>query len=230
MEDGTLSTFDRLELDRAITFQAAGFRLLQWVRSQLQRGNLKFDVTHEAMTDQEIARDWLRTLRGMLPEDCRPDEGETQEFANMFASFLKASYVLDPSPESRQVSHCGCWCCAALSQAEHLRPRRLTKRHRHYADQLKWLRLGELAGAADSKLSADDVESLSREPSLQQDLALFAYGHELLRRLRGYAVDESSYALWREFAWTKAGALDRSFRLSSDVILTAERRLLHVCV
>lgn len=179
------------------------------------------------MDDVAVAQQWIeRNLPG-LPTEAAPTPDEVKPLAAMFASYVTTSFAPANTSRPRFVSTFGCFCpiCVQVVSARMLTPRKLTSGDKAHAQRLKVNALTELAASANRILSRDAAIELLALPEVSERAALVAYARELLLRLAGDPGDLAVLALWREFAWTKDGALKKGFRLDAQEILDAQEAL-----
>jgi hypothetical protein len=135
--------------------------------------------------------------------------------------------VLVEDPGHRRISECGCPCpiCCYLVRAPHLKTRKLTRKDKRKAEELKRDRLVSLVG--ERGLAPDDavIDAILADEDRSRLAALSAYGRELLRRCHGRSAGPPVLALWRQVAWSRQGARDKSFDLDAQTILDAEEEL-----
>jgi hypothetical protein len=74
-------------------------------------------------------------------------------------------------------------------------------------------------------LSEKKVELIASDPNIREELALCAYGADLLQRKKGIAVGPAALVLWRNFAWLPSGSPKKKFELTTDLILDAEKAI-----
>lgn len=203
---------DRAELERAVEIHRGAYRLLLWMAEEIRAGRLAADAAHARMSGPDVAIDWLRRLRGRFPEDLRPQEGDLESWAHMLSSFLNVSFEIGPIRDLRD--YC-CDFCTRLRIYRGFRVRNPSSRAREEARRLKATYLREIG--------ADGLDA--RRPELAVDIAMAAYGRELIRRTRFAGQGPGILALWREFAW-EGGRPRRGFELRASAILAAQDRIL----
>jgi hypothetical protein len=219
--------FDPEELAHVVALQEKSYGLLRWVQKALRKETLRFDVAHEALSASAAAREWISRHLTSIPHNLRPAADELDVFAHLFASYLMTSFELRPSPRIRQIPLCRCCTCPLCSYlvADYLVPRRLSKKAKGVARDLKRIYLTARAAELGVPEAPARVARALAAPELQEELALATYGAELLRRAEFSSQGEGVLALWREFAWEKAGSPRKDFRLSAPKIVEAEQAL-----
>jgi hypothetical protein len=223
--------FDVDEVETVLELHRRTYRLILWVGNAIERGFIPFEKAHEYSTVIESAEAWLDQHYLDLPTDARPAERSgvgLRPYANFLISYLQASFELDSYPGSRVVSRNGCYCsfCRRLESASHLSTKKLRPKDKEAAQTLKQKYVTRLAEEHGRDLGVAEVESLLRDDELDRDAALTAYTSELLDRSRGVKSTPAVLALWREIAWNKQGSPNHKFRLRTQDIVKAERRLL----
>lgn len=216
--------FDPDEIARAVALQRASYRLLRWATDGIDRGFLSTRAVHGFATLPEAAHAWIESHYENLPTDARPPAADLRPFANLFATYLDASFDLLDEPGTRLYSpeaHCFCHLCSWFVAMPRLRPKKLTRAHKDRARHLMQRWGEEVAVSAGLPVHPDVLA----DPSLQEDLAYGAYARELLNRTRGFSEGPAALALWRRFAWEPTGSPKKGFELTADRILAAEARV-----
>lgn len=215
-------------LNDAVAIHEACYALLKWAAAAVDREFVAVRTAHTYMSEAEAAAGWIGDHYENLPADCRPAarSGEPlRRFANYFASYLTSSFDLQESPGVQLVG--GCPCCqigSYLVNAPRLKPKKLRSADKKRAQRLKRDYLEELALQAGVSLSDATAAGLLGGEETRRDVALAAYGSQLLRRCEGHSSTPAVLALWREVAW-ESGAPKRGFQLSAEGILEAQERL-----
>jgi hypothetical protein len=222
--------FDRAQLEEAVEIGNRAYRLIRWVGDAIERGFITFTSAHEYASDAEAAAAWIAEHYHNIPPDSRPPAKSgvvLARFANYFASYLNTSFELlaGPGVELRSRCECRCWCCTYLAAAPHLRTRRVTTSDKKRAFKLKLDHLRQLALDRSLSVSESALEGLAIGPKTSEQVALLAYGTELLARCSGRPSSPAALALWRQFAWSRAGSPKRGFVLRGDAILKAEAEI-----
>ncbi len=222
-----LAVFRHEEIHRAVLLQEKSYRLLRWVQQRLRTSALKFDQVHQAMSISDAAEQWLRRHWNSLPHDARPQRQEDLEpFAHLLASYLATSFELKPQ-DLYWESYCGCRCrwCSYLVAGPRLKAKKVTKKARREAEQLKTVYLQGLAQSLGRNLPQPRLEELAAAQEHQRQVSLATYGNELVRRTRFASQGEGILVLWREIAWKDNHPI-KDFRLQADEMLQAQEHLL----
>jgi hypothetical protein len=213
--------FDATQLKAVVDLQERSFALLRWVNRGMIAGTLKFDTVHGPLSLADAADEWVRRHYGMIPESARPTLDQVRPFAYLFASYLATSYEV---ADTRTVSGgCHCGFCWRLLAVKNLRPRKVSKKAREEARQLKLILLRHLAAEMGLAVRKGEFERLLDEPGdLARAVSWAAYGQELLRRSEFASQGEGVLVLWREIAWDGKGRVSPKFRLTPEAFLAAE--------
>jgi hypothetical protein len=217
--------FERTEIERAIDLQQRSYKLLLWMTDAVERGFITFKAAHTFSTLPEAARGWLDSHYESLPTQACPPREDLTAFANLFSTYLDNSFDLIEHPGQRLYSpdaHCFCPLCSWMVAMPRLQTKTLMRSDKERARKLTVSALRQLALELDVPLDASVAEAIADEPEMREQLALVAYGHDLLRRLGGIAEGPASLALWRRFAWTPQGSPKHGFELTAAAILDAE--------
>ncbi|WP_395739614.1 hypothetical protein [Prosthecobacter sp.] len=218
------------DIEFALSIQNRCFKLLLWLGNAIREGFVPLIKAHDLAGAGHAARSWVETHFYNLPDECRPLSDELTPFANFFGTYLETSFDLVARPKERYFSSCGCFCpwCSRLAQAQHLKPKALTREDKERAAKLRLRRMEMIA--REEKLPSYElrIKDCLSDESLRIQASLSAYGAALLNRLKGISDGPAVLALWRDFAWSSNGAPLRRFKLQSKHILEAEQRLLGV--
>ncbi|MBL8858787.1 MAG: hypothetical protein JNL28_09800 [Planctomycetes bacterium] len=225
--------FDPAQLQEAVEIQNRGYRLIRWLGDAIDRGVVTFTTAHHYTSDSAAAAAWIDEHFQNVPSDARP-HARTPEalerFGNYFASYLTTSFELIAKPGLRLKSACGCncFCCSYLAAAPHLETRKLTPADKKRASKMQARYLAQLALDHGLFVTNARIAELVEAPDIDEATALAAYSVELLARCSGVPSTPASLALWRKFAWKKAGSPKQDFAFRAEEVLAAEARLLRV--
>ncbi|MCP4104541.1 MAG: hypothetical protein GY749_03235 [Desulfobacteraceae bacterium] len=213
-------------IEHVIELHEKSYKFLKWVNNSLSHGVLKFDVVHNAMSTSDASREWIKRHFYNIPLDIRPDEDHIDEFAHLFASYLTTSFK-PIKPRYILKSYCGCYCtvCSYLVSVAYLIPRKLTKKARKYALELKHICLSSLAEELELALTDSEINQLLKNRELSEKISMLTYCNELVRRTQFVSQGEGVLVLWREIAWEKT-APKKGFRLKTNDILNAEKMIM----
>ena len=200
------------------------------------------------MNEFESADLWLAHNAEVIPSELLPIEGKRQAFVNMLVSFgmtsrdanrIDTSHVSigsgGLSTRRGDSNHCRCRFCADMVW-------KLGDRSWEYkqcADKqgarlLKLTALREIVSDAMLPLLECELEPIAGRPGpMGRDLAIWAYGRELVRRcnfdqnrLAYLHLKRGVLRLWRQVALNHQGIIPQDFRLDARCLLTARDRLL----
>lgn len=215
---------DAASIEKAVALQQQSYALLRSLTEPLDTRVLAmaFDVDHGTMSFEDAAFEWLRRNGDLVPSGTR-ERGELRAFANMFASYLEASFDVVVSPGERLESdcNCSCPCCSYLAAAPHLRPKKLASIDKHRARLLQIDYVKQLASQRGATLTSDACETLASTAAMREPLAAATNARELVRRMNGIPTGPEVLALWRSFAWTPTGAPKKDFRLDAAMLMSA---------
>ncbi|GIW95439.1 MAG: hypothetical protein KatS3mg110_3480 [Pirellulaceae bacterium] len=219
--------FELDEIRRVVELHEKSYRLLRWVGSALETGTVTFNYVHVAMSASDAAKEWLRRHFANIPGDLRPNEDDIDAFAKLFSSYLTTSFELHENPKTILKSRCGCYCswCAYLGAGAYLKTKKITKKSRKDADQLKTIYLRQLASTAGLNMSPPELLALAHEPDCSYNVSLATYAWELVRRTKFASQGEGILVLWREIAWIE-NRPRKNFRLEPDKIIAAEQQIM----
>lgn len=219
---------DRSELEMAVELHRRAHGLLRWLEHPIRTGAIQLETVHANMSAAAAAQEWVRSNYVDLPGQLRPrrlDGPELERFANLFASYLTASFDLVEVPGRRLVRHCRCPLCLHLVSLPHAQPKRLGDADKHRARELMRLFLAESAASLGLVDAAAAVDRVLADPAHGERAAMATYGEQLIRRMHGDGADPSALALWRMFAWERTGSPKQGFELSAAGISQAESEL-----
>lgn len=223
-------------LRRAIDLRERAYELLQWLSDAVGEGYLAFDTVHAVDSFRAGGEAWIHDHYGKLPYHARPAPHDVPAFVAFFSTYLETSFEhSDEAEEERLYEADGCACpwCSWLIDVPGLRPRTPSKADKREARELTVAvveellrgldgRFRELAQSLDEAARTAIIDAVASDTHLREELALVAYATDLLARVRGRAVGPAALALWRSFAWTRAGKPRDDFVLSAELIFEAE--------
>lgn len=214
------------EVFQAIDLHQRSYNLLMWLSAAVSKGIIRFDRAHDYMDEAEAAEDWIEGHYLNLPAHCRPGREQLPAFARFFATYLTTSFELVKKPGQQLTSPCGCYCplCAYLIAAPNLKTKKLSRHDKERARKIKITALQQLSMTHNAHLDREQLEKLIDSESAARDVALLAYGQQLVARTHGQSQGPAVLALWREIAWDK-GSPRKGFELEAEEILRAEQSL-----
>jgi hypothetical protein len=217
--------FERSHIVRAVDLQQRSYKLLVWMGDAIERGFIRFSAAHSFATLPAATRSWIDSHYNDLPVATRPPRDDLDAFCELFATYLESSFDLLEDPGQRRYSpdaHCFCPLCSWMVAMPHLRTKKLSDADKERARKLTTSALRQLALELELELADEHADQLTDEPTMREPLALVAYGHDLLRRMKGVVEGPASLALWRRFAWTPQGSPKHGYQLTAELVLDAE--------
>jgi hypothetical protein len=216
----------REEIIEAVDVQRRSYKLLLWLRTAISKGVIRLNRAHDYMDEAEAAQDWIEGHYLNLPPDCRPERDQLKAFSRFFATYLTTSFELVDQPFQRLESECGCRCpiCAYMTGPHDVKTKKVYRRDKERARKIKLAALQQLSWEHNVRLDTQQLEELVDSPTTAADVALLAYGQQLVARTRGTSEGPAVLALWREIAWDTT-APKKNFELTAEDILRAEHSL-----
>jgi hypothetical protein len=220
--------FTQAKMERAVDLQARSYALFQWLASGVGRGVISFKVAHKVPSVPAAAQEWVKRNYQNIPQTARPLEEDLSDFSSLFATYLQNSFELVKDPGTRLYSpdaHCFCPCCSWLIDASNLKTRTPEKADKKRAERMMADALIYLASEHNTWFSEEAAKAIVEEKAARQAAAIFTYGLDLLRRIKGTAVGPASLVLWRTFAWKDLKSPKKNFQLSAELFLQAQADL-----
>ena len=219
---------DSDRISHAIDMQQRSYKLLQWMASAVKDGFISFNTAHDYSNLPDAAAGWIAGHYKNIPDESRVPTDALPEFTAFFSTYLQNSFDLVSSPGKQLYSpdaHCFCPMCSWLIDAPNLKTKKLTAADKRRADKLRANAMAQIA--IDNSISVTDnaISNLLDDDQHKHDASLVAYGYDLLQRLNGIANGPAVLALWRGFAWDKAGSPKHKFKLKPATIMDAEPSL-----
>jgi hypothetical protein len=210
---------DRLR--RAVDLQRRSHALLHWLAEAIDRGFIDYDAAQSYATTPATTLAWLERHRLDVPAAARPEPADLVDFCRLFTTYLATSFELLRAPGRRLHSpdaHCFCPMCSWFEDAPRLRAKKLRPADKRRADRLELSTARALSG---DDVSEADLAALRADPALAEALAKAAWARELLHRLEGVSEGPATLALYRRFAWHRAGSPKAGFTVDADDLLAA---------
>ncbi len=202
------------DLKRVLKLQEQAYNLLLWIgrRAESQPGLLGDESVTELRTGAG-AQAWVRRMQGSLPVEWRPEQGDIPAFARLLSAFFTTSFRLETvNQRGRRVSK--------LTLGLKSNNKRNKRRAAGTARALERIWLIELAGEAGIPIGAARADELMRQPAVQDDLVVWSYACELLRRSQYASQGVAVHAMWRSMDQQQRGRPD------ANEIWAARERLL----
>jgi len=219
------------EVHRLVELQQRSYLLLQWIAQAVSDGLIHFEVAHKYSTLPEAAQEWILGHYMNIPDHARPSREDLPSFCHFFSTYLTNSFEFICNPGKQLYSpdaHCFCPMCSWLVDAPNLKTKKIGTADKRRAQTMRGNALLNLAAENRLPLGGDAVEKLLSDRPTYEEASLLAYGYDLFEREKGIANGPAVLALWRGFAWHASGSPKHGFRLSSQMIVDAEKRLLSV--
>ena len=210
---------DPTELQTIVDLHKKAYDLLLWLNRQARSRPALLKVAQaESLVSTERCIAWIKRHLNDFPVELRPRPDEFQIFGHLFSSFFNTSFrvVETQGWDGLETS----LSRGAKSFQGRRHKKHTQRREESAADELKRLALTGLAEERGLDLVANVLEQALVEPSLAEDLALWTYARELIRRTRFASQRGVVHRLWL--------ALDENVRkrLSAEAIYKSRDRLL----
>jgi len=178
----------------------------------------------------DAATQWLWSNYYNIPENLRPAGNDVEEFAAFFSTYLTSSFDIIEKPgtkgEGPTPTLCRCEVCMRITNAPHLRAKKLYASDKRRANFLMTESLLELATDNNLTISHDRAAEIVADRTIRRDAAFVAYGRWLIMRLSGQSDGPAILVLWRLIAWDPRGGIRSGFTLKLDDFKVAEHNLL----
>lgn len=218
------------ELRNAVEIQQRTYLLLNWLNSAIERGFVSVGSVRKHVSDSTIAAEWINEHYLNLPDECRPasrNPNDIDPYANMFCSYLLASFDIQEQPGERYVPHDrrNPHARSPFVTNPHLRPKKLTTEDKTRARKLKILYVRQLALSCGSQINDERAKAIVEDSGLKEAVSMATYGEQLIRRTKGHVEGSAILALWREFARTSSGSPKQNFKLNAEHVLKCEETI-----
>lgn len=203
--------------------------MLLWLSDQIDQGKIPVAWAANHSGGTAAATDWIRNYGFVIPAQIAPVDGELEEYAAFFSTFLTASFDVVKKPGKRGAGPalgCACPLCVRIINAPHLQAKKLNAGDKQRANLLMAESLKSLASSNGLELSDSVADNIVLHEQYRRDCAFLCYGEWLIRRLAGESDGPAILALWRLIAWDRRGGQIRGFKLQIEDFTRAERRLL----
>lgn len=222
---------DPKQIRRAVEMQHRSYLLLKWMASAVRDGFINFETAHAYSTLPEAAESWILGHYFNIPSNARPAQEGLGAFSEFFSTYLTNSFDLIANPGKQLYSphdHCFCPMCSWLADAPNLKAKKVTSADKRRAEKMRIGTLLQVALENQITITESEITEVLEGNEHVERASLVAYGYDLLQRMKGIANGPAVLSLWRGFAWTKAGSPKSGFRLTADLIIDAERRMIEV--
>lgn len=184
------------ELERALDLQKRAYALLLWTGKEARRL-----LADESLSSSAKCADWLKRHFNEFPVELRPGPDEFDGFAKMLTSFFNTSFHLEGSGGNKR-----------LVRGRKFKDGRNKKyaqgRAADAAEELTRLAVASLAEEEGVRLEENIISSISKDGALAEQLSLWAYACELVRRSQFASQGPAVHQLWLELDEKKRRSLN----------------------
>jgi hypothetical protein len=218
-----MSAATRDELHAVFDLHTRAYETVLWLHNaSYAHPELLTEQTATALLDEDACRQWARDNLARIPQRLRPAK-DVERFACLFASFFQTSFRVErrqayPDPPHFKIVPVK--DRAGRSDPFESRARATAPTRRKRRKELTSLKREALHALAPDAPAADRIDALLADPAAATDVALWAYGFDLVARSCGRPHGPAGHLLWRE--------LDEDLRknLTADIVWAARDRLL----
>jgi hypothetical protein len=187
---------NQVQIERTLNLHKMAYGLLIWLKERAKHSrSLLGSEAVQAMSSANSCERWLVRLLPMAPSHLRPGANDLSAFSHLFSSFFNTSFRIE------QVRRWKTAKTKLVTGAKKFRNRRhrrhSERREEEDATELKRLALGTLA----VEVGLPNNERLMQRAVISQDiaddLALWTYVRELVRRAEFASQGPSVHRLWR---------------------------------
>lgn len=183
------------QIEHTLKLHKLAYGVLMWLKEQARNNRSLIDSKAiEAMSGTTSCEDWVRRHLAMIPTHLRPEAGDVAAFSLLFASFFTTSFRVGQVRWWETVETTLVTGAKSFRNARHRKYSE--RREEEAATELKRLALTALAEAeglgCDPLLSQRAVET----EAIDQDLALWTYVVELVRRAEFASQGAAVHRLW----------------------------------
>ena len=192
-------------ITRVLELQRGAYGLLLWLGERAQNDNsILGDDNLEKWRAADSTQEWLRLFVGMMPADLRPQEADFSAFARLFSSFFSTSFHISETSNERIVPGYY-WqerrrSLVAGAPSTGKKSAKGKARVKEGARELERLALEHLALEGELFPSRAELDAILSDEKLEADVTLWAYFHELERRLSFASQGASVHRLWRDLS------------------------------
>ncbi len=203
--DATTISIDRERLERVLGLQARAYAALLWLNARSERDpSLLSEKSLDLLRSESGTLEWLAKMAPRLPPEARPAADDGVAFGRLLSAFLRTSFHVEDGRAGRRL---------ALGPAATAVPRSRRKRlarQRAAAEALEVLALTDLAREDGLALAADAIGALASREDLVEDVRLWTYAHEIVRRSLFASQGPAVLRLWRDMDPARRKRLDAS--------------------
>lgn len=207
------------QIERALKLHKLAYSMLMWLKEQARNSRGLLDAKAvEKMSSANSCEEWTVRHLSMIPVQLRPEAGDIAPFSRLFSSFFTTSF---------RVGQRRWWETVETTLVTGIKTYR-DRRHKKHSEQrdeegaTELKRLALVALAEETQLHCDSLmaERALVMDHISQELALWTYVRELVRRTEFASQGPSVHRLWLE--------LDERTRknLSVQLVWQAREKLL----
>ena len=185
------------EIERTLKLHKLAYGLLIWLKEQARNNRSLLDSKAiEAMSSAKSCEEWLVSHLSMIPFNLRPGANDISAFSYLFSSFFSTSFRIGSTRWWERVE------TTLVTGAKTFRDRRHKKhserREAEAAEELKRLALLALAEEAELRRKPLWTQTIAIPQTISDDLSLWTYVRELVRRAEFASQGSSVHRLWLE--------------------------------
>lgn len=193
---------EKHEMERVLELQRKAYELLMWINTQAAtEPALLSEESVEALRYADSCHAWIERRSGSFPQYLRIEPQDVAAFAHLLSAFFSTSFRVEEAHQNflRPSGHG--WRTEKrrrlVSGATAKKSRAAREKIEASAQHLQLIALEELAIENDLDLSHAALQVLAEREDLQPALALWSYGHELVRRSKFASQGAGVHSLWR---------------------------------
>jgi hypothetical protein len=212
-------TITREKLAHVFDLQGRAYETLLWLSNiAFARPHMLTRETADTLRNTRGCLAWVEQHRGQLPQHLRPAADEAEAFARLFSSFFQTSFrieqrIHDRRPYYRIMPNKDKAGGRGRLGVRNV-PRVVRRKRRSEVERLQINALQDLPMDR-----AEAIESVLNEEPLRDDLLVWTYAVELVRRSMTDSHGPAVHELWRRMP------ADRRRHLTADRIWHARERL-----
>ena len=185
------------DLQNAVEFQKRAYGLLLWLKRRARTNpDLLSAGLAESLAHGDKCADWIRQQAGNFPCELRPPAGKVRALGFLLSSFFSTSFRFATVRQWRADDFEATLVAGAIEFRGRRHKRHAGLRQQQAAEELIRLALVSLAEESGVKIPGERLEQMLSNPALAADLALWAYGCELVRRCAYASQGPGVHRLW----------------------------------
>jgi hypothetical protein len=188
---------NQMEIERTLTLHKLAYGLLIWLKEQARNNRSLLDSKAvEAMSSAKSCEEWLSCHLSMIPVNLRPGSNDISAFSYLFSSFFSTSFRIGAvrwwdTVETTLVT-------GAKSFCDRRHKKHSERREAEAAAELKRLALSALAEEAELRIYPLLTQTIVIPQTISNDLTLWTYVRELVRRTEFASQGSPVHRLWLE--------------------------------